>query len=111
MLIGLPVLRDVLRRHTLASLAARLPMRVHLGPLKREEVNEYVRHRLKNAGRTNELFAEDALLLLAEATGGIMRRIDIVAHRALLEGLDKRSTLIDAAVMRAAIDGCADALA
>lgn len=110
-LVGLPELRDVLRRHNLASLAARLPMRVHLAPLPPEEVHEYVRHRLKLAGRTQDLFSEDALLLIAEATGGIARRIDVLAQRALLEALDQKSTLIDASVVRRAVEHCAEALA
>jgi len=65
-LVGLAHLRDRLQRNVLASLAARLPVRAHLEPLGTDLIGAYLRHRLENAGCVEEVFSEDAVLLIAE---------------------------------------------
>lgn len=109
-LIGLPLLRDRLARATLSSLAARLPMRVNLDPIAPEKVGDYLRHRMKAAGCSEEVFAEDATLLLAEATGGVMRKLDVLAATALEAASETKNKLVDASVAQEAIKACAEAL-
>lgn len=109
-LIGLPALRDRLTRNALASLAGRLPMRVHLEPMAPEKIGDYLRHRLKAAGCSEEVFAEDGVLLIAEATGGVMRKIDVLADHALELACDSKSKLVDASAVQQAIKVCAEAL-
>lgn len=109
-LLGLPALRDRLRRNTLSSLGARLPMRIHLEPLANEQVGEYLRHRMRMAGCGQEVFAEDAVLLVAEATGGVMRKIDVLAARTLDVACEGKSKLVDASVVGEAVELCAEAL-
>jgi len=109
-LVGLPELRETLKRNVLQSLTARIPIRVHLPPLDAEQVKQYVRHRLVAAGCRREVFAEDGLLLIAKATGGIMRRIDVVATRCLELAAQGKSSLVDATVAEAALRDCAEAL-
>lgn len=110
MLIGLPELRDRLRRNVLSSLAARLPVRVQLDPLGVQDVIAYLGHRLRSAGCTKEVFAEDAVLLIAEATSGALRKIDVVASHALEVATEGKSAIIDSAVIEKAIKRCAEAL-
>ena len=109
-LIGLPDLRDRLRRNVLSSLAARLAVRVQIDPLSAQDVTAYLQHRLRSCGCTKEVFAEDAVLLIAEATGGALRKIDVVAAEALEEASEGRSAIVDAAVLEKAIKRCAEAL-
>jgi general secretion pathway protein A len=109
-LIGLPELRDRLRRNVLSSLAARLPVRVQLDPLNAQDVIAYLQHRLRTAGCTKEVFGEDAVLLIAEATGGALRKIDVVAAHSLEEAAEGKSAIVDAAVLERAIKRCAEAL-
>lgn len=109
-LIGLPELRERLRRNVLSSLAARLPIRVQLDPLGAQDVTAYLQHRLRAAGCTKEVFGEDAILLISEATGGALRKIDVVAGHALEEAADGKSAIVDAAVTERAIKQCAEAL-
>jgi type II secretory pathway predicted ATPase ExeA len=109
-LLGLPGLRDRLRRNALSSLGARLPMRIHLEPLTVEQVGEYLRHRMSMAGCSQEVFAEDAVLLVAEATGGVMRKIDVLASRTLDVACEGKSKLVDASVVGTAAELCAEAL-
>jgi len=110
LLIGLPELRDRLRRNVLSSLAARLPVRVHLDPLGAQDVTGYLRHRLRVAGSSKEIFGEDAVLIIAEATGGALRKIDVVAEHSLEEAAEGKSAIVDAAVVERAIKRCAEAL-
>lgn len=109
-LIGLPELRDRLQRNVLSSLAARLPVRIQLDPLGTQDVTAYLQHRLRAAGCTKEVFAEDAVLLIAEATGGALRKIDVVAIHALEVATEGKSAIVDAAVTEKAIKRCAEAL-
>jgi len=110
-LLGLPELRERLTRNVLSSLAARLPVRIHLPALTAAQVGEYVRHRLKMAGCGQDAFGEDAVLLMAEATGGVLRKIDILATTCLEVACEGRGTVIDAGVVEKAVEQCAEALA
>lgn len=109
-LLGLTELRDRLTRNVLSSLAARLPVRVHLGPLDAEQTGNYLRHRLKMAGSTQEIFAQDGALLLAKATGGVLRKIDVLAGQALEVASESKSKLVDAGTIEEAIKRCSEAL-
>jgi hypothetical protein len=62
------------------------------------------------AGCRREVFADDGLLLISKATGGIMRRIDVLAARCLDHAVRGKSTLVDASIAEAAIRDCAEAL-
>lgn len=109
-LIGLPLLRERLLRNALSSLAARLPMRVHLEPMAPDKVGEYLRHRMQRAGCSEDVFAEDGALMIAEATGGVMRKVNVVAEHALQLACEGRSKLVDASVVQQAVKLCAEAL-
>jgi type II secretory pathway predicted ATPase ExeA len=109
-LVGLPELREILKRNVLQSLTGRIAIRVHLPPLDADQVKQYVRHRMTAAGCQREVFAQDGLLLISKATGGIMRRIDVLATRCLELAAQGKSNLVDATVAEAAIRDCAEAL-
>jgi general secretion pathway protein A len=109
-LVGLPELRERLKRNVLASLTSRIPVRIQLPAFSAEEVGHYLIHRLKHAGASQQIFSEDAVLMISEATRGVIRRIDVLAHQALLTGLQTRGAIIDAAVIQQAIEICAEAL-
>ncbi|HTT06364.1 MAG TPA: AAA family ATPase [Steroidobacteraceae bacterium] len=83
-LIGQPELRTLLARQDLRQLAQRITGRYHLDPLSREETAAYVRHRLRVAGATADIFSRGALREVYRVSGGIPRVINIVCDRALL---------------------------
>jgi general secretion pathway protein A len=83
-LIGQPELRALLDRNDLRQLAQRVTARFHLDPLAEEETAGYVRHRLRVAGTTSEIFPVAALREVHRVAGGIPRVINIVCDRALL---------------------------
>jgi general secretion pathway protein A len=84
-LIGQPELRDMLAEPPLAALAQRVIARYHLEALSMAETEAYVRHRLAVAGLAGALpFDAAALKRLHELSGGVPRRINLLADRALL---------------------------
>ena len=84
MLIGQPELVDLLSRPDLRQLASRITARYHLMPLSEVETAEYIRHRLRVAGTTEELFPAPAIHEIHKATRGVPRLINILCDRALL---------------------------
>ena len=60
-LIGQPELRELLARNELRQLAQRITGRYHLDPLSHAETAAYVRHRLRVAGATTDIFTAAAL--------------------------------------------------
>jgi general secretion pathway protein A len=109
-LVGLPDLRETLKRNVLASLTARMPIRIHLQPLDADQVKLYIRHRMNTSGCRRDVFSDDGLLLMSKATGGIMRRLDILGDQCLIAALKSKSNIVDAAVVQKAIQACGEAL-
>jgi general secretion pathway protein A len=83
-LIGQPELRELLDRNELRQLAQRITGRYHLCPLTLEETAAYVRHRLRVAGSTSDIFTPAALREVHRRSGGVPRLINVVCDRALL---------------------------
>src|SRR5580692_7963921 len=83
-LIGQPELRKLLAREDLRQLAQRITGRYHLDPLSRQETAAYVRHRMRVAGATADIFTRGALRQVYNVTHGIPRVINIICDRALL---------------------------
>jgi general secretion pathway protein A len=101
-LIGQPELRELLDRTDLRQLAQRITGRYHLMPLSREETKGYVRHRLRVAGATQEIFTPGALLELHRLSSGIPRVINVACDRALLGGYTQETKKITASLVRRA---------
>jgi general secretion pathway protein A len=109
-LVGLPDLRETLKRNVLASLVSRIPIRLQVSPLDSDQVKAYVRHRMNAAGCRREVFSDDALLLMAKATGGLMRRIDLLADHCLAIAMKAKANIVDASVVQKGIQVSGDSL-
>jgi len=101
-LIGQPELRTLLARQDLRQLAQRVTGRYHLDPLSREETAAYVRHRLRVAGATAEIFPRAALREVYRVSGGIPRVINIICDRALLGAYTQDLHEVQASLVRRA---------
>ena len=101
-LIGQPELRELLDRTDLRQLAQRITGRYHLKPLSREETKGYVRHRLRVAGATEEIFTPGALAELHRLSLGIPRVINVACDRALLGAYTQETKKITASLVRRA---------
>jgi len=101
-LIGQPELRELLGRVELRQLAQRITGRYHLDPLSGDEAAAYVRHRLRVAGATREVFSGGALREIQRLSGGVPRLINIISDRALLGAYTEDRHLVSASVVRRA---------
>ena len=101
-LVGQPELRDVLARNDLRQLAQRITGRYHLDPLSKAESAAYVRHRLRVAGATTDVFSTGAIAELHRLAHGVPRLINVIADRALLGAYASEEHRVTAALVRRA---------
>lgn len=109
LLVGLPELRNRLSRNVLSSLSTRLPVRIHLDPVD-QEMHAYLKHRMNTSGCEHEVFSEEAVLCIREATGGVLRKIDILGQACLEVASEGQGTLVDGNTVQDAVRRCAEAL-
>ncbi len=101
-LIGQPELRALLDQPDLRQLAQRITGRYHLNPLSAEETAGYVKHRMRVAGATAEVFTPSALREIHRLSGGIPRVINVICDRALLGAFTQEDHRAGAALIRQA---------
>ena len=86
MLVGQPELKELLRSPELTQFAQRVSVDFHLKPLNIAEVTQYIDYRLKAVGARSPLISNEACAAIAQASGGIPRRINILCDTALVYG-------------------------
>ncbi|HTN54009.1 MAG TPA: AAA family ATPase [Anaeromyxobacter sp.] len=101
-LIGQPELRERLRAKGGEAFAQRVGVAYHVGALDRGEIEGYLAHRLRVAGRDAPLFEPAAVEAVHRHSGGVPRRVNQVAANALLEGFARDLATISAEVVEAA---------
>jgi general secretion pathway protein A len=101
-LIGQPELRAMLGQPGLEQLAQRVIARYHLGALSADETAQYVKHRLVVAGGTKLPFEREAMARLHALSGGVPRRINLLADRALLGAYSQGRRKVDRATLEGA---------
>ncbi|HXY76576.1 MAG TPA: AAA family ATPase [Steroidobacteraceae bacterium] len=101
-LIGQPELREILSRNELRQLAQRVTGRYHLNPLSRAETLAYVRHRLRVAGATSDIFTPGALSEGFRLSQGVPRVINIICDRTLLGAYSQDRHRVTPALVRQA---------
>jgi len=111
-LAGQPQLAEKLAQRGLSQLRQRIAVLGHLEPLSVAEIACYIEHRLKVAGYSGgQLFAADALALIAEQSQGIPREINNICFNALLLGAARRHQTISSEIAREAKERCWRAVA
>ena len=104
-LIGQPELRAMLGERDLEQLAQRVIARYHLGALDAADTARYVEHRLAVAGSATLPFTAGAMARMHALSGGVPRRINLVADRALLGTYAQGRQQVDRATLeRAAVE-------
>ena len=103
-LIGQPQLRDLLRSPQLLQFAQRVSSDFHLKPLNLNEVGDYISCRLQAAGSKAQLFSPEACQVIARASQGIPRTINILCDTALVYGFAASATYIDADLVNMVVE-------
>lgn len=83
LLVGLTELRRRLQMAVHESLEQRIVMRYHLGGLSRDELPEYLAHRLRLVSCELPLFEPAAIEAIFQATQALPRKVNRLAHYAL----------------------------
>ncbi len=102
-LVGQPQLKDMLRTPQLLQFAQRVSSDFHLKPLAANDVREYINFRLHAVGAQRELFSEEACQMIAQASGGIPRTINILCDTAMVYGFATGAKLITAELVKMVI--------
>lgn len=96
-LVGQPALQVLLEDPSVAELRAMTQQSVHLGPLRADQIQRYIEHRLGKVGWTGiPSFSPGVFDDIYEFTGGLPRRINVLCNRLMLSRFLSRSTVIDA---------------
>jgi MSHA biogenesis protein MshM len=103
-LFGQPELDERIQQPHLRQLKQRISFSYTLPTLTKDELDVYIYHRLAVAGYTHgNLFTKKARKLLYQASQGIPRIINILAHKSLLVAYGKGEHRIDHRSMRVAV--------
>lgn len=103
LLLGQTELRRRLGMAVHEALAQRIVVRYHMAPLSREELPAYLSHRLRLAGTELPLFEPAAQEAVFQATSGLPRKVNLLAHHALLAASLVRAKSVAAEHVQAAL--------
>jgi type II secretory pathway predicted ATPase ExeA len=94
-LVGQPTLARKLRLGVFAALDQRIATRYTIAPMDLAESAAYLAHHLHLAGRTEPLFADDAIARLHRVAGGLPRKLNNAATAALIAAAADGKQLVD----------------
>jgi general secretion pathway protein A len=98
-IMGQPELRRILAAPVYEPFRQRIALSYHLKPLSLEETLEYLDFRVEVAGGSPGLFSPDAVQRIFELSGGVPRRINLVATNALLEGFGRDAAWVEGEIV------------
>lgn len=113
-LVGQPELRNLLSDPQLSQINQRVTARYHLNPLQKNDIINYIQHRLTVAGggkAGNFLFTKRSIGLVAKKSRGIPRTINLLCDRALLGAYVENRDHVDHKVMKKAAEEIASSQA
>ena len=84
MLVGQPELKQKLLDPKLAQFAQRIAVNYHLTALGPEETSQYITYRLQKVGGSPDIFSQEAVELVHQASAGVPRAINLLCGGALL---------------------------
>jgi type II secretory pathway predicted ATPase ExeA/septal ring-binding cell division protein DamX len=103
-LFGQPELDATLAKPSLRQLRDRVTHAFRMRPLSKAEAARYLSFRMRAAGyRGPEVFAPGAVALIAGASDGLTRRINILADKALLSAFTENGHAVTLTHARAAV--------
>lgn len=105
-LFGQPELDLTLGRHEIRQLRERITHSFTLAPFDRSDVRDYLQTRARASGyRGNALFCAPAVRAIEHRSRGLLRRINVLADKALLAAFADNASRVEAShVKRAAQD-------
>jgi len=103
-LFGQPELNTKLDQPNMRQLKDRIVHHFNMQPLSRDIIENYLMFRMRAASyRGPHIFSLDAVKLIASASNGLMRRVNILADKSLLAAFVEDTHSIEARHVRAAM--------
>lgn len=103
-LFGQPEFEQHINQPQIRQLKERITHSFDLRPFSRAEIAEYLTYRMRAAGyRGPTVFSQGALKLMHHASRGLVRRVNIIADKALLAAFSDNTHDITAKQVKAAI--------
>jgi general secretion pathway protein A len=99
MLVGQPELKEKLQQPEHNPFAQRIAVNFFLPGLTDKETNSYIAYRLEKAGGQPDIFRQEAIYMVYQASGGIPRSINLLCDSALVYGFGYELKTIDAKVI------------
>jgi type II secretory pathway predicted ATPase ExeA len=103
LLVGQVELRRRLGMAVHEPLSQRIVVRHHLAGLSREELPLYLAHLLRLAGTELPLFEQPALEAIFQATSGLPRKVNLLAHHGLIAAALGKAKAVTAEHIQAAL--------
>ena len=98
-LVALPGFLDILDQPETTGFRQRLAVRLALEPLDRHECTDYLAQHIRAAGgRSQKIFTDEALEILAAGARGIPRLLNQAGHQAMLLAQSNNMDAVDAEV-------------
>lgn len=85
-------------------LKQRVAVRYKLDSMQEEATTAYIRHRLKIAGRMEDLFSKEAMTIVHKYSHGIPRLINVICDNALFEAFLMKKELIDEGMIDSVVE-------
>lgn len=102
-LLGQPSLRRRLRLGSFAALDQRIALRHHLDGMTLEETAGYVRHHVQLAGRSDQLFSDDAIASIHQTACGLPRAVNNLAVQSLVAAFVNGKGIVDESSAKTAV--------
>src|SRR5512135_1097034 len=103
-LFGQPELDEKLEQSNMRQLKDRIVHHFSILPISRKVINDYLMFRMRAAGyKGPDIFSPAAVLLIGKASQGLMRRVNILADKALLAAFVENTHKIEVRHVQAAI--------
>ena len=102
LLVGQPELLDILAQQELRQLNQRVVSRFHLSPLDKNDLSNYINHRLHRAGAQRPIFDDACVAVLFRLTGGVPRLLNLVCHQSLVAAYSIGARTVSAKLVKQA---------
>jgi general secretion pathway protein A len=102
-LVGQPELRRRINMAVHEALNQRIVVRHQMGIISLEETGLYLEHQLRLAGTEMPIFEKAAVTAIHQATSGLLRRINALAHHALIAAAGVSCRTVSAELVESAL--------
>lgn len=106
--VGQPTLRRTMKLAVLAALGQRTALRCTMPGMTSTGTASYIKHHLGLAGRSDQLFTDDAVTLLHITSRGFPRAVDNLCLQSLVVTFAAGESLVDEKVARSAVTEALD---